>query len=89
MFILVLNSKFIIPSPKSLITESEFSQTIELFSKLLRIIKESEIYNKNHLIIIHRKEKSKDDLGKIVNVLLTRNYGRSKVIFGRFNLNIS
>ena len=41
VFILVLNSRFITPSPKSLITESGFSHRIELLSRLLRIIKES------------------------------------------------
>jgi 16S rRNA (guanine966-N2)-methyltransferase len=72
---------------KIIFLDPPFAENV--FIEELRIIKESAIYNKNHLIIIHRKEKSKDDLGKIVNVLLTRNYGRSKVIFGSFNLNIS
>ena len=63
--------------------------TESFFIEELKIIRESAIYNKNHLIIIHRKEKSKDDLEKIINVLLTKNYGKSKVIFGIFNSNIS
>ena len=63
--------------------------TESFFIEELKIIGESAIYNKNHLIIIHRKEKSKDDLEKIINVLLTKNYGKSKVIFGIFNSNIS
>ena len=50
----------------------------------LKIIKNSTIYKKNHLIIIHRDAKSEDNLEKIMNVLLTRTYGRSKVIFGSF-----
>jgi len=60
-----------------------------IFVEELKIIKKSAIYSKDHLIIIHRKEKSKDDLDKIVNVLLNKNYGRSKIIFGNFNLNTS
>ena len=63
--------------------------TESFFIEELKTIRESSIYNKKHLIIIHRKEKSKDDLEKIINVLLTKNYGRSKVIFGIFNSNIS
>ena len=54
------------------------------FLQELKIIKDSSIYKKKHLIIIHREEKSKDNFGKIIDVLLTRNYGRSKVIFGIF-----
>ena len=41
VFILVLNSRLIIPSPKSFTTESEFSQTICFFSILFKIINES------------------------------------------------
>ena len=54
------------------------------FIEELKIIKNSTIYKKNHLIIIHRDAKSEDNLEKIMNVLLTRTYGRSKVIFGSF-----
>ena len=28
--------------------------------------------------------KSKDELNKIINILLIKNYGRSKIIFGTF-----
>ena len=56
------------------------------FKDELQIIKKSVIYKKKHLIIIHREVKSKDELDKVINVLLTRNYGRSKVIFATFNL---
>ena len=52
------------------------------FIQELKTLKGLKIYKKKHLIIIHREEKSNDDLGKIINVLLVRNYGRSKVIFG-------
>ena len=55
------------------------------FIEELKILKNSKIYSKNHLIIIHREEKSKDDLLKIMNIILTKTYGRSKVIFGNFN----
>jgi 16S rRNA (guanine966-N2)-methyltransferase len=54
------------------------------FLEELKIIKNSTIYKKKHLIIIHREKKSKDDLKNAINVLLARSYGRSKVIFGRF-----
>jgi 16S rRNA (guanine966-N2)-methyltransferase len=54
------------------------------FKDELQKIKESAIYKKNHLIIIHREVKSKDGLDEIINILLTKNYGRSKVIFATF-----
>jgi 16S rRNA (guanine966-N2)-methyltransferase len=54
------------------------------FIRELKIIKDSLIYKKKHLIIIHREKKSQDNIDKIINVLLTRSYGRSKVIFGTF-----
>mgnify|MGYP006111094689 CR=1 FL=1 len=47
-------------------------------------IKNSTIYKKKHLIIIHREIRSQDKLGEIINILLIKNYGRSKVIFGTF-----
>ena len=56
----------------------------KFFIEELKMIKNSTIYKKNHLIIIHRDAKSEDNLEKIMNVLLTRIYGRSKVIFGSF-----
>ncbi len=50
----------------------------------LKLIHKKKIYNKNHIIIIHRDRKKNDNLEKIINSLLVRNYGRSKIIFGRF-----
>jgi 16S rRNA (guanine966-N2)-methyltransferase len=54
------------------------------FIKELNTIKESKIYKKKHLIIIHREGKTIDDLKGVISVLLVRKYGRSKVIFGTF-----
>lgn len=54
------------------------------FIKDLKIIKEKNIFKKNHLIIIHRENKSEEHLSKILNLLIVRKYGRSKLIFGKF-----
>ena len=54
------------------------------FIEELKAIKDSSIYSKKHLIIVHREVKSKDGLEKIINVTLTKNYGRSKIVFGTF-----
>ena len=59
------------------------------FIEELKIIKNSNICKNDHLIIIHRDTKSKDDLSGVVNIVVTKIYGRSKVIFGNFNSNIS
>ena len=54
------------------------------FIEELITIKKSTFYMKKHLIIIHRDVKSLDEVDKIINISLTRNYGRSRVIFGTF-----
>ena len=45
------------------------------------MIKNHNICKNNHLIIIHRENKSKDNLKDIVNIIITKKYGRSKVLF--------
>ena len=57
----------------------------KIFIDEMRIIQDSLIYKKKHLIIIHREINSKDDLDKILNIILIKKYGRSKVIFGTFS----
>jgi 16S rRNA (guanine966-N2)-methyltransferase len=59
------------------------------FIKELKIIKNLNICKKNHLIVIHRESKSRDDLSNIINIIIKKKYGRSKLIFGNFNSNIS
>ena len=44
----------------------------------------TEIYTKNHVIIIHREDKSSDDLNMILNPLVIKKYRRSKIIFAKF-----
>ncbi len=55
------------------------------FLKNLNYIKESEIFNSNHLIIIHRENKAQDNFKNIIKILKVKNYGRSKIIFATFN----
>ena len=55
------------------------------FIQDLKKIKESKIYNSRHLIVIHKKKKTQDDLRQILNITLTKNYGRSKIFFGNLN----
>ena len=48
----------------------------------LKLIKEFNICEEKHLIVIHREKKSKDDLSKVANIFITKEYGRSKLLFG-------
>ena len=59
-----------------------FSENV--FLEDLKIMRDSTIYKKKHLIVIHREEKSQDNLGRVIKTLLTKSYGRSKIIFGNF-----
>ena len=54
------------------------------FSKNLNSIKQNKIYHKNHVIIIHREKKSNDNLEDLISVIESKQYGRSKIIFGVF-----
>jgi 16S rRNA (guanine966-N2)-methyltransferase len=55
------------------------------FIKVINLIKEKNIYEKKHIIIIHRERKSKDKLDNFLKIRFYKNYGRSKIIFGYFN----
>jgi|TARA_B110000967_G_scaffold140749_1_gene143813 16S rRNA (guanine966-N2)-methyltransferase len=55
------------------------------FIQDLKIIKNLNIYKDNHLIVIHRESRSNDNLSGIINILIAKKYGRSKILFGNFN----
>ena len=54
------------------------------YLKNLSLIKEKKIYKNNHIIIIHREVNKIDELDKTIKIILTKKYGRSKIIFGTF-----
>ena len=54
------------------------------FTKYLGYIRKNRIYFNEHLIIIHRERKTKDNLEENISILKTKQYGRSKIIFGIF-----
>ena len=56
----------------------------DTFIEELKLLKEKKIYNNNHVVIIHREKKSNDDFKKIINPVIIKEYGRSKIIFARF-----
>ena len=55
------------------------------FTQILNLIKRSKIYNIKHILIIHRERKTEDNLESSITTILSKQYGRSKIIFGVFN----
>lgn len=51
----------------------------------LKLAKEKKIFEKNHVVIIHREKKSRDEFKDILNIIKINQYGRSKIIFGFFS----
>ena len=51
----------------------------------LKLIKKHNYFSVNHIIVIHRERKSKEELENILETIEIKYYGRSKIIFGRFN----
>ena len=54
------------------------------FLQTLKYIKKHKIFKKKHIIIIHREKKSKDAIDDYLRIIDTKQYGRSKIIFGVF-----
>jgi 16S rRNA (guanine966-N2)-methyltransferase len=54
------------------------------YLKNLSLIKKKKIFKNNHIIIIHRETNKIDELGETIKIILTKKYGRSKIIFGTF-----
>ena len=52
------------------------------FLNNLKLIKQKKFFNKEHIIIIHRETKSKDNYDNLLEIIETKKYGRSKIIFG-------
>ena len=55
------------------------------FLENLKLIKEKKIYEKKHIIIIHRNQKKEENFENLIKILKKKIYGRSKIIFGKFN----
>ena len=59
--------------------------TSSIGKSLLDIIKNKKILKENGIILIHRDKKDLDQFPNDFKILITKNYGRSKIIFGKFN----
>ena len=51
----------------------------------LKKIRQKKLFNKNHVVIIHREKKTSDNLNDIIKTIVSKEYGRSKIIFGFFD----
>ena len=56
------------------------------FIENLKVIKQKKIFDLNHIIIIHREKKTRDNFENLLEITDTKIYGRSKIIFGHFSL---
>ena len=54
------------------------------YLKNISLIKKKKIFEKMHIVIIHREKKNKENLDKFIKIIETKIYGRSKIIFGKF-----
>lgn len=54
------------------------------FLEDLKLIKQNKIYNKKHIIIIHRERNCNEKLNDIIRPIIIKKYGRSKIIFAKF-----
>ena len=57
--------------------------TDKSFISYLKVIKEKDLLEKKHILIIHREVKSNDNLERYLNIIENRIYGRSQIFFGR------
>ena len=56
----------------------------KIFLKNLDLIKKNKMFNLNHIVIVHREAKMDDDFDNYINIIFSKTYGRSKIIFGTF-----
>lgn len=54
------------------------------YLKNLALIKKMKIFNEKHVVIIHRESNNFNELDGMMKIILTKKYGRSKIIFGIF-----
>ncbi len=54
------------------------------FLQNIKLIKKMKIFEKIHIVIIHRQVKTKDEFKDFLEIIDTKQYGRSKIIFGVF-----
>ena len=51
---------------------------------LLNILKHKKVFKKESIILIHRDNKTVDQLPEDFKVIIDKKYGRSRILFGKF-----
>ena len=55
------------------------------FIQNLKLIKKNNYFETNHLIIIHKEKRCEDNFQECLKIINIKEYGRSKIIFGKFS----
>ena len=55
------------------------------FFQILKSLKQKKLFKKDHIVIIHRDKKTKEQFTDFLKIIETRQYGRSKIMFGLFS----
>ena len=57
----------------------------ETFIQNLHFIKKNNMYETKHIVILQRDRETFDNLKDFMDIIITKQYGRSKIVFGLFN----
>tara|TARA_B100001063_G_scaffold218841_1_gene222514 strand:+ start:108 stop:668 length:561 start_codon:yes stop_codon:yes gene_type:complete len=55
------------------------------FVENLKLIKKKKIFDVNHIVILHRENKTDEDFKDLLKIIEVKRYGRSKILFGIFS----
>tara|TARA_B100001029_G_scaffold179454_1_gene189020 strand:+ start:2572 stop:3144 length:573 start_codon:yes stop_codon:yes gene_type:complete len=55
------------------------------YLELIKDIRKTNILSEHHILIIHRETNTDQSLGKYLNIVETRIYGRSQIFFGKLS----
>ena len=55
------------------------------FLENLKLIKKKKFFDLNHVVILHRENKTVDDFENLLKIIEVKQYGRSKILFGIFS----
>ncbi len=50
----------------------------------IKLIRKNKIFEKKHIVIIHREKNTIDNFENFLKIIDTKSYGRSKILFGLF-----
>ena len=54
------------------------------YIKNLLLLKKNKNFEKDYLVIIHRENRSSENFNDLLDILIEKKYGRSKIYFGKF-----